>query len=208
MQSRVDLGRDAAAHPIAQRNLSAQGRLSLLLALEVSPIGRATADRNEAARIDPADEHGEIRFGARHAFTANCSSSGLRSLSRASPSTWSNDGGRPARDGRSSCVTTRRTLPPWTCSLFQHRFRPALCLRHRPARPQRPRLDQRHRKSHGRMGCTSDNGGISWDDAPHYLIRDRDRIYGSIVTRRLRAMGIRDKPTAPASPWQNGLWNG
>ena len=40
-----------------------------------------------------------------------------------------------------------------------------------------------------------------WDEAPHYLIRDRDRIYGSVVTRRLRAMGIRDKPTAPASPW-------
>jgi transposase InsO family protein len=44
-----------------------------------------------------------------------------------------------------------------------------------------------------------------WDEAPHYLIRDRDRIFGSVVTRRLRAMGIRDKPTAPASPWQNGL---
>ena len=40
---------------------------------------------------------------------------------------------------------------------------------------------------------------------PHYLIRDRDRIYGSVVTRRLRAMGIRDKPTAPVSPWQNGF---
>jgi transposase InsO family protein len=44
-----------------------------------------------------------------------------------------------------------------------------------------------------------------WDDAPQYLIRDRDRIYGSFFTRRLRAMGIRDKPTAPASPWQNGF---
>ena len=44
-----------------------------------------------------------------------------------------------------------------------------------------------------------------WDEAPHYLIRDHDRIYGSVVTRRLRAMGIRDKPTAPASPWQNGF---
>jgi transposase InsO family protein len=37
------------------------------------------------------------------------------------------------------------------------------------------------------------------------MIRDRDRIYGALVTRRLRAMGIRDKPTAPASPWQNGF---
>jgi transposase InsO family protein len=44
-----------------------------------------------------------------------------------------------------------------------------------------------------------------WNEAPPYLIRDRDRIYGTIVTRRLRAMGIRDKPTAPGSPWQNGF---
>jgi transposase InsO family protein len=44
-----------------------------------------------------------------------------------------------------------------------------------------------------------------WDEAPRYLIRDRDRIYGIIVTRGMRAMGIRDKPTAAASPWQNGF---
>jgi len=44
-----------------------------------------------------------------------------------------------------------------------------------------------------------------WDDAPEYLIRDRDRIYGTIMKRRLGTMGIRDKPTAPASPWQNGF---
>jgi len=44
-----------------------------------------------------------------------------------------------------------------------------------------------------------------WDHAPQYLIRDRDRIYGTIFRRRLRAMGIRDKPIAPASPWQNGF---
>ena len=43
-----------------------------------------------------------------------------------------------------------------------------------------------------------------WNRAPRYLIRDRDRIYGTVVTRRIRAMGIRDRPTAPASPWQNG----
>src|SRR6266853_1477223 len=44
-----------------------------------------------------------------------------------------------------------------------------------------------------------------WNEAPHYMIRDRDCIYGAVVTRRLRAMGIRDKPIAPASPWQNGF---
>jgi transposase InsO family protein len=43
-----------------------------------------------------------------------------------------------------------------------------------------------------------------WNEAPRYLIRDQDAIYGTAVTRRLRAMGIRDKPIAPGSPWQNG----
>ena len=44
-----------------------------------------------------------------------------------------------------------------------------------------------------------------WNEAPRYLVRDRDRIYGSVVKRRLRAMGIRDKPITPASPWQNAF---
>jgi transposase InsO family protein len=43
-----------------------------------------------------------------------------------------------------------------------------------------------------------------WNEAPRYLIRDQDGIYGTIVRRWLRAMGIRDKPIAPGSPWQNG----
>jgi transposase InsO family protein len=44
-----------------------------------------------------------------------------------------------------------------------------------------------------------------WHEAPRYLIRDRDRIYGEVARQRIRAMGIRDKPIAPASPWQNGF---
>jgi transposase InsO family protein len=43
-----------------------------------------------------------------------------------------------------------------------------------------------------------------WEQAPRYLIRDRDSSYGAIVRSRIRAMGIRDRPTAPQSPWQNG----
>ena len=37
------------------------------------------------------------------------------------------------------------------------------------------------------------------------MIRDRDCVYGDAVTHRLRTMGIRDKPIAPGSPWQNGF---
>jgi hypothetical protein len=47
--------------------------------------------------------------------------------------------------------------------------------------------------------------GFPWDSAPRYLIRDHDRIYGEFAQRRIRAMGIRDKPIALASPWQNGF---
>src|SRR5208283_1571373 len=43
-----------------------------------------------------------------------------------------------------------------------------------------------------------------WEPAPRYIIRDRDCVYGAFFKRRLRAMGIRDRPTAPRSPWQNG----
>jgi transposase InsO family protein len=43
-----------------------------------------------------------------------------------------------------------------------------------------------------------------WQQAPRYIIRDRDCVYGHVFLRRLRAMGIRDRPIAPRSPWQNG----
>ena len=43
-----------------------------------------------------------------------------------------------------------------------------------------------------------------WDTAPEFLIRDNDGTYGEIFTRRVRSMGIQDRPIAPRSPWQNG----
>jgi hypothetical protein len=42
-----------------------------------------------------------------------------------------------------------------------------------------------------------------WDTEPTYLIRDNDGAYGRTFTNRLRAMGIRDRPISPRSPWQN-----
>jgi transposase InsO family protein len=42
-----------------------------------------------------------------------------------------------------------------------------------------------------------------WGTAPTYLVRDNDRAYGQAFTRRLRTMGIRDRPTSLRSPWQN-----
>lgn len=43
-----------------------------------------------------------------------------------------------------------------------------------------------------------------WDEAPRHLLRDRDGAFGSVYTRRVHAMGIRNHPVAARSPWQNG----
>src|SRR5713101_5011283 len=42
-----------------------------------------------------------------------------------------------------------------------------------------------------------------WDTAPRYLVQDNDAAYGQAFTNRIRTMGIRDRPIAPRSPWQN-----
>ncbi len=42
-----------------------------------------------------------------------------------------------------------------------------------------------------------------WEGAPEFLIRDRDASYGQVYVNRLSVTGIRDRPIAPRSPWQN-----
>src|SRR5436190_15604389 len=42
-----------------------------------------------------------------------------------------------------------------------------------------------------------------WGTAPTYLVRDNDRAFGQTFTNRVRAMGIRDRPISPRSPWWN-----
>ena len=42
-----------------------------------------------------------------------------------------------------------------------------------------------------------------FDEAPNYLIRDRDSIYGNHFLYRLKHMGIEEVIIAPRSPWQN-----
>src|SRR5467141_1298306 len=40
-------------------------------------------------------------------------------------------------------------------------------------------------------------------DAPRYLLRDRDSIYGAEFRRRVKGMGMAEVLAAPRSPWQN-----
>ncbi|MCJ7630295.1 MAG: hypothetical protein MUO50_18120, partial [Longimicrobiales bacterium] len=42
-----------------------------------------------------------------------------------------------------------------------------------------------------------------YETLPRFLLRDRDKIFGSTFVRRVRAMGIGEVVTAPGSPWQN-----
>ena len=44
-----------------------------------------------------------------------------------------------------------------------------------------------------------------WETAPHYIIRDRDSAYSTMVSARIRVIGIKEVVTAPRSPWQNPL---
>src|SRR5271157_5201505 len=54
-------GRDD--HAARDHRSVASGRLSLLLALEITSAGRTTADRGGSARPDPADEHRKPALG-------------------------------------------------------------------------------------------------------------------------------------------------
>ena len=41
-----------------------------------------------------------------------------------------------------------------------------------------------------------------WEEAPRYLLRDRDRIYGMVFRQRVRNLSIEEVVIAPRSPWQ------
>src|SRR6266436_2672742 len=80
----------------------------------------------------------------------------------------------------------------------------ALWTADRGARPTTDRMARRHSASDRRMDCKSDYGSFRLGTGSHYPIRDCDRAYGNVFIRRLRSIGIRDRPTSPRSPWQNG----
>ena len=42
-----------------------------------------------------------------------------------------------------------------------------------------------------------------WSSSPHFLLRDRDRIYGKTFRQRVAEMGTKEVLIAPRSPWQS-----
>src|SRR5713226_6258269 len=134
----------------------------------------------------------------------SCSSSASKSGRRVWPSIWPGDQARRPKDGRHSSTITPTASSRWICS---------------SCRQSRFVLYGLLIVGHGRrqivwLGVTAHptaewianqiTEAFGWERAPHYLIRDRDQAYGNVFIRRIRSMGIRDRPTSPRSPWQNG----
>src|SRR3982074_3027936 len=126
-------------------------------------------------------------------------------VAQSSRSIWSSDADLLPRDGAPSCVTMGRRSPPWTYSLL--RPLASTCSMSSSSFDWSRNLVWINVTPHptAEWIARQVTEAFPWAEAPRYLIRDRDRVYGAAVTHRLRAMGIRDKPIAPGSPWQNGF---
>ena len=44
---------------------------------------------------------------------------------------------------------------------------------------------------------------VAVEEAPRYLVRDRDQVYGELFSRQANTLDIREVVIAPRSPWQN-----
>src|SRR5215469_16873105 len=182
----------------------ASERVPSVLASEVAPWCRQARGLGRHPRFDPDDQPRQPVVG--------CATYSWRA---AETRYWY----RPV-DGRQVHVTgSRPTLArlagipaqshrphrrPRSVRRADDRVQPALRAGHPASGAATARLDQCDSKSNRRVDRQQITEAFPWDEASRYLIRDRDTSYGAAVTRRLRAMGIRDRPIMPRSPWQNG----
>src|SRR3984893_10997501 len=192
-------------HPARDARALAQGRLSLLLALEIASTGRAATNRHGAACADPANELGEPVLGAprihgellKLGFAVAQSSVAQYMVKRRGPPSqgWRTFLRNHAQDIAAMDLFVVPTIG------FDLLYAFVVV-----------RLDRRdlvwiNVTTHptAEWVARQITEAFPWNEAPRYMIRDRDLIYGSVVMRRLRAMGIRDRPITPASPWQNAF---
>jgi transposase InsO family protein len=173
----------------------ASGRLSLLLALEIALAGRAPADQRGTARS--AHEHRGPLWGAPR-IHGELLKLGFEVAQLSVAKYMVKRRGPPSQGWR----TFLRNHAPEIAAMDFDLLYAFIIIR----------LDRRNLvwinvTTHptAEWIARQITEAFPWSEAPRYLLRDRDRIYGTIVTRWLHAMGIRDKPIAPASPWQNGF---
>jgi hypothetical protein len=106
---------------------------------------------------------------------------------------------RPIRKASSSASSTAhlhaQPCPRYCCDgpvcCPDHRLRPALCPHHRAARSRGLVWINVTTNPTAEWIARQLPEAFPWDEAPHHLIRDRDQIYGAIVTRRLHGFAER-----------------
>ena len=192
-------------HPARDPRALAPGRLPPVLALEIPLPWRPTADRRGPARADPADERGNPLWGAprihgellKLGFEVAQSSVAKYMVKRCGPPS---QGWRTFLRNHAPDIAAMDLFVVPTIGFDLLYVLVIIRLARRDlvwinvtANPTAEWIARQITEA------------FPWNEAPRYLIRDRDRVYGAAVTRRLRAMGIRDKPIAPGSPWQNGF---
>jgi hypothetical protein len=119
-------------------------------------------------------------------------------------STWRKDDGRRRRAGGSLLTITPTPSRRSTCS-WCRRSRLGLRMGSSSCGSQAASFcGGRDSPSQCGMACPSADRGLRLGRAPRYVIRDRAGAYGPAFIRRIRAMGIRERPVSARSPWQSG----
>src|SRR5260370_20440187 len=134
----------------------------------------------------------------------NSSSSASMSDRPAWPSTWPSEELRHPKAGGRSFAIMPTASPRWICSSYrQSHF---VCSTELIVGHGRRQILWFGVTAHPTADWIANQitEACGWEQAPRYLIRDRDGAYGDVFIPRLRSMGIRDRPTSPRSPWQNG----
>ena len=192
--------------PARNAGTLASGRLSSLLALEIELAGRARANRNRIAGTDQADHSTENQLWGAPRIHGELLKLGFE----------------VAQSSVAKYMVKRREPPSQGWRTFLHNHAPDIAAMDLFVVPTIGfdllyayiivRVDRRELvwisvTAHptAEWIARQITEAFPWNEAPRYLIRDRDRIYGSVVMRRLRTMGIRDRPVTPASPWQNAF---
>src|SRR5438045_312192 len=134
---------------------------------------------------------------------ASCSNSALKSLSPVSRITWSSDPGRPPKDLLHNHSPDIAAMDLFVAPTLGFDLLYAFIIV-RLARRDLVWIDVTPHPTADWI-ARQITEAFPWNESPSYVIRDRDQVYGAAVKNRLRAMGIRDKPIAPGSPWQNGF---
>ncbi len=170
-------------HPSRDARALASGGLSPLLALEVALTGRTAADRDGPPRIDPADEHREPAWGAPRIHGE------LLKL-----------GFEIAQSSVAKYMVKRRGPPSQGWRTFLRNHAPDIAAMDLFIAPTIGfdllyafvivRLDRRNlvwinvtTNPTAEWIARQITEAFPWEEAPHYLIRDCDRIYGNVVTR-------------------------